>query len=87
MLLVKKSTGWGGRGDSGCASQALRREGVRVGPRTTHRGDAAKEEALEVLMKLAALKISEEELEKEEDRKWGQGTQGLENRECDLGCA
>lgn len=51
--------------------RALRREGVRIRPRTTHRGDAAKEEQLEVLMKLAALRISEEELEKGEDRKWG----------------
>jgi hypothetical protein len=55
----------------GALRTALRREGVRVRPRSTDRGDAANKEELETVMKLAALNVNEEELEREEDRKWG----------------
>jgi predicted DNA-binding mobile mystery protein A len=41
---------------------ALRREGVRIRPRKTDRGDARKREALEAAMKLAQLTVSAEEL-------------------------
>jgi predicted DNA-binding mobile mystery protein A len=49
----------------------IRREGVRIRPRKTERGDEAKMEALDVVMKLAAVTVSAEEIER----------QGLGNRE------
>jgi predicted DNA-binding mobile mystery protein A len=42
---------------------ALRREGVRVRPRKTTRGDAGMKEALKLTMKLAQVTVSAEELE------------------------
>jgi hypothetical protein len=41
----------------------IRREGVRIRPRKTERGDAAKREALDVALKLAKVRVSTEELE------------------------